>query len=107
MWEEIGNSLAGLLSGPEAFGPPTANGQGPKFLGSSGGLNLALALPVLQGLLGQQQQSRQISPPSIGGGGSLGGRSAIVTTEFAPTNPASIRRRLTNANASPTTALGA
>lgn len=89
------NSLAGQVGALEGIqGPPTAGGQLPKRTAPIGSnLDLSMAGPILQGLLGDQQQQKPSLTPQVGAPGiNRGG--TIIGPNFPSANPASIRNRM-------------
>lgn len=89
------NSLAGQMGALEGVqGPPVPDGMLPKRTAPiGGGFDLSMAGPILQGLMGGQDNAKpqltpQVSAPGINRGG------AIIGPEFPGANPASIRNRL-------------
>lgn len=104
MWEQLGNIIAGLGLGPaagmSAMGPPTAAGVGPKALlpGATGvapelggGIDMSLAAPILQGLMGGDKQPTMQAPSAPMTG--MQPRGNIVPNAMPAQNPLSANLR--------------
>lgn len=77
--------------GGEVYGPPQPDGTPPKAV-EGAGISLADMAPMLQGLLGNQQQKPTMSAPAAPA--IRGNPGAIVSPQFPSSNPGSIRNRM-------------